>query len=75
MDTDLIFIDLSKAYDGIPIFKLWIAVEKRGVRQYLIKAVQHLFSNSTGQTKVGKCLQKNSKLTRVYDRDVAWHSL
>lgn len=31
-------------------------MEKQGVRPYLSETVQNLYSNNTGQAKVGKCL-------------------
>jgi hypothetical protein len=47
------FTDLEKAYDGVPINRLWKEMEKIGVRIVLIKATKKLHENNYIQIKNG----------------------
>ena len=46
------FVDLTKAYDSIPILKLWEVLGELNINNTLIKALQNLYGN-TAQVKTG----------------------
>jgi hypothetical protein len=39
-ETHLVFVDLKKAYDSIPINKIWEALENSGICTQIIQAVK-----------------------------------
>jgi hypothetical protein len=41
-----LFVDLEKAYDNIPLIKLWKALEKMRISPTLIKTVKELYRRS-----------------------------
>ena len=43
-EVHLLFIDLKKAYDNIPLIKLWKALEETRISYTLIKAVKEPYS-------------------------------
>jgi hypothetical protein len=45
-ETHLLFVDLTKAYDGIPILKLWEVLGESNINITLIKALQNLYGTS-----------------------------
>lgn len=52
------FIDLQKAYDTVPINKLWKVLQETNLSQTLIKALKNLYDGSTSQIKVGNKLSQ-----------------
>uniref|UniRef100_T1HAV6 Reverse transcriptase domain-containing protein n=1 Tax=Rhodnius prolixus TaxID=13249 RepID=T1HAV6_RHOPR len=42
-ELHMIFVDLQKAYDTVPLAKLWEALHNIGVKRYLIRAIQELY--------------------------------
>jgi len=54
-ETHLLFVDLTKAYDSIPILKLWEVLGESNINNTLIKALQNLYGN-TAQVKIGNTL-------------------
>jgi len=54
-ETHLLFVDLTKAYDSIPISKLWEVLGETNIKNTLIKALKNLYSN-TAQVKIGNIL-------------------
>jgi hypothetical protein len=42
-EVNLLFIDFKKAYDKIPLIKLWKALEETGISYTLIKTVEELY--------------------------------
>jgi hypothetical protein len=44
--TQTLFVDLTKAYDSIPILKLWKVLGESNINNTLIKAVQNLYGNT-----------------------------
>lgn len=58
LETHLVFIDLRKAYDTVPLNKLWMAMQKQDVKMYLLKAVKDLYSSNVSQIKIGRNLSE-----------------
>jgi hypothetical protein len=50
--THLVFIDLSKAYDSVPVRKLWEVLEGSPISISVIKAIKHLYENSNSRIKL-----------------------
>ncbi len=42
LESHLVFVYLRKVYDTVPLNKLWMAMEKQDVNEYLLKAVKDL---------------------------------
>ena len=57
------FVDLTKAYDSIPILKLWEVLGESNINSTLIKALQNLYSN-TAQVKIGNKLSHPFNTTK-----------
>ena len=47
----MLFVDLKKAYDSIPLNRLWETLEKTNIHNGIIKAVKNLYEGSTAQVK------------------------
>jgi hypothetical protein len=62
-ETHLLFVDLMKAYDSIPISKLWKVLGESNINNTLIKALQNLYSN-TAQVKTGNILSHPFNITK-----------
>jgi len=62
-ETHLLFVDLTKVYDSIPILKLWEAFGELSINNTLIKALQNLYSNTT-QVKIGNKLSHPLNITK-----------
>jgi len=60
--THLLFVDLTKAYDSIPISKLWEFLGESSINNNLIKALQNLYGN-TAQVKIGNILSHPFNIT------------
>lgn len=54
LETHLVFVDLRKAYDTVPLSRLWMAMEKQNVNPLLIGAIKNLYSGNSSQIKVGR---------------------
>jgi hypothetical protein len=46
-DLHLLFIDLSKAYDSVPLNKLWEMLDKSTINARLIEAIKSLYNGSS----------------------------
>lgn len=55
-EVHLLFVDLKKAYDSVPLIKLWEALETTNVNIVIIKAVKELYNNSYIRIKIGNKL-------------------
>lgn len=53
LQTHVVFVDLTKAYDSVPLMKLWPAMENQGISPKNINAVKKLYKNVTARIKVG----------------------
>lgn len=58
-ETHLMFIDLHKAYDTVPVTKLWKVLQETNINHTLINALQNLYMDSTSRVKIGKRLSKS----------------
>ena len=56
-------MDLTKAYDSIPISKLWEVLGESIINNTLIKALQNLYGN-TAQVKIGNILSHTFNITK-----------
>ena len=57
-EAQLLFIDFKKAYDNIPLIKLWKALEETGISYTLIKTVKELYRKSLSYIKLGGLLSE-----------------
>jgi len=62
-ETHLLFVDLTKACDSIPISKLWEVLEESNINTLIIKALQNLYSH-TAQVKIGNILSHPFNITK-----------
>jgi len=62
-ETHLLFVDLTKTYDSIPISKLWEVLGESNINNTLIKALQNLYGN-TAQVKTGNILSQLFNITK-----------
>ena len=63
-DTHLVFIDLAKAYDSIPLCKLWQTMESQGISTTYIRAVRQLYDNMTSAIKIRGRVTKEFRVTK-----------
>jgi len=56
-------VDLTKAYDSIPISKLWEVLGESNIKNTLIKTLQNLYGN-TAQVKTGNKLSHPFNITK-----------
>ena len=52
----LLFIELEKAYDNIPLIKLWKALEETGISSTWSKTVKELYRRSLSYIRTGRSL-------------------
>lgn len=52
--THLVFIDLEKAYDNVPLKKLFEVLEDVGLSKIYIGAIWNLYKDAEGAIKIGK---------------------
>ena len=64
METHVVFIDLTKAYDSVPLTKLWNIMEQQGISKLYIQAVKKLYQNMSVCVKVGNKLSKEIRVTK-----------
>jgi len=62
-ETHLLFEDLTKVYDSIPILKLWEVLGESNINNTLIKILQNLYGN-TAQVKIGNKLSHPFIITK-----------
>lgn len=55
-EIHLIFVDLEKAYDSVPIIKLWDAMEDIGIDLPIISLIRRMYQQCQASIKVGKRL-------------------
>ena len=63
-DVHLLFVDLTKAYDTIPVQKLWQVLEKSPINNTVITAVKQLYDQATSRIKLGNKLSENFLVTK-----------
>ena len=52
------FIDLTKAYDSVPLNKLWETIDKSTINTRLIEAIKSLYKGTSSKIKIGKLITK-----------------
>ena len=52
----LLFADLEKSYDSVPMENLWKTLENYNIRNSIIKAIKRLYENYFSKIKIGKQL-------------------
>lgn len=60
----LIFVDLQKAYDTVPLNKLWPCLKSNGISAAYTRAVKALYCDSSSSVKVGKRLSEEFPATK-----------
>ena len=50
-ELHLVFVDLQKAYDSVPLVKLWEALEKRGFSKGLVGAIKSFYNGTIARVK------------------------
>lgn len=63
-EIHLLYVDLQKAYDSVPLNKLWTILEQTNINNGLIKAVKKLYTNSTTKIRVGKTITEGFNITK-----------
>jgi hypothetical protein len=53
-DLQLLFIDLTKAYDKVPFKMIWKTLENTNINNAIIKALHQLYRNSIINIMIGK---------------------
>lgn len=52
-ELHIIFIDLKKAYDSVPVKQLWQAMKDSGIQTNYINAVKQLYKDNISRVKIG----------------------
>jgi len=60
----LLFVDLEKAYDSVPLKNLWKALEHYNISNNTIRPIKRLCENSFSKIKVGKQLSSVFYITK-----------
>jgi hypothetical protein len=63
-EVHLMFIDLKKAYDKIPLLKLLKVLKETRISYTLIKTVQELYRKSLSYVKLGGFLSEGFEVTK-----------
>jgi len=63
-ELHLLFIDPTKAYDSVPLNKLWETLDRSTINTRLIEAIKSLYKGPSSKIKTRNLLQKASKLPR-----------
>jgi len=59
-----LFIDLTKAYDSVPLNKLWETLDKSTINTRLIETIKSLYKVSSSKIKIGNLITKGFKVTK-----------
>ena len=62
-ELHLLFIDLTKAYDSVPLNKLWESLDKSTINTKLIDTIKSLYKESSSKIKIGNLITKGFKVT------------
>jgi hypothetical protein len=63
-ELHLLFIDLTKAYDSIPLNKLWGNLDRLAINTRLIEAIKAVHEGSSSKIKIGNLITKRFKVTK-----------
>ena len=64
MKTYMAFVDLEKAYDNVSREKLWVVLDKYGIKRKLLRAIQALYVGSKACVKVGGLTSEDFEVRR-----------
>jgi len=64
MEINFIFVDLRKAYDTIPIVKLWNAMRAAGINEIYVKATKNFYENNVSAIKIGNKVSEEFRVTK-----------
>lgn len=64
LETHILFIDLTKAYDNIPTCKLWEVLQNTNISQTLIVATKKLYDDAISRVKIENKLSAPFKITK-----------
>ena len=59
----LLFIDLTKAYDSVPLNNLWETLDKSAINTRLIETLKSLYKGTSSNIKIGNLFTKDFKVT------------
>jgi hypothetical protein len=51
-----LFIDLTKAYDSVPLYKLWETVDRSTINKRLIEVIKSFYKGSSSKIKIGNLI-------------------
>jgi len=60
----LLFVDLEKAFDSVPLKNLWKSLEHNNIGKSIIRAIKRLCENYFSKIKIGKQLSSAFYLTK-----------
>ncbi|XP_030766627.1 uncharacterized protein LOC115890522 [Sitophilus oryzae] len=63
-EAHLLFVDLSKAYDTVPIQKLWQVLENSPINNTAIKAIKQLYHQAFSRIKIGSNISETFYVTK-----------
>jgi len=63
-ELHLLFIDLTKACDSVPLNKLWETLDRSTINTRLIEAIKSLYKGSSSKIKIGNPISKGFKVTK-----------
>lgn len=66
LEIHLTFVDLWKAYDSVPLKKLWVALEIDKINRGLIKAIRGLYIGANSRVRFGRKFVKPFPIKEVY---------
>lgn len=69
LETHMVFIDLTKAYDNVPLEKLWEVLRHQNINIQLITAIQNLYNDMTSCIKIGRKVTNPINISKVWDKD------
>jgi len=62
----LLFVDLEKTYDSVPLLNLWKVLEHYSISNIFIRAIKRSYEKSFSKIKIGK--QLNSGFWILYNK-------
>jgi hypothetical protein len=60
----LLFVDLERAYESVPLKNLWKVLEHYSISNSTIRAIKRLYENSFSKIKIGKQLSPRVYVTK-----------
>ncbi|KAJ4429519.1 hypothetical protein ANN_21688 [Periplaneta americana] len=63
-ETHVVFVDLAKAYDTIPLIKLFQVLDESQINPSTIRVIKELYHNAQSRIKQGSDLSENFKVNK-----------